>query len=327
MIIKSNNTTKTTLSQFDLLGNDEVALSKAFAFLLGSNKDCYFEFLKFLDVKHTNSDKNYFTSDIRTEKKRNEGRTDIELMCGDLYHIIVECKIRGNKLSRQRTQYLNSFNKTASKKVLCFLTQERDTNKQIANDVAIINTSWLEIIELFNSKRFSDKPLVKLFLNFATKNYKMKQLKEILIQDINSSELIRHDSFCVYRRDETFGTPLYFAPYCTRGTGHQEGISKLSKILGILTLKPSDILNFKSDLESFANKHGQVDNWIKGVQYGNDTELHTYYFLDEPLNFNTALKKDGGIEKGRGKNWIAAHIPPNRCVTFTEFIKHIPELI
>jgi hypothetical protein len=327
MIIKSNNTTKTTLSNFDLLGSDEVALSKAFAFLLGSDKDCYFEFLKFLGVKQTNSDKNYFISDIRTEKKRDEGRTDIELLCGDLYHIIIECKVRGNKLSKQRTQYLNSFNKTANKKVLCFLTQERDTNKQIAKDVAIINTSWLEIIELFNSKHFSDKPLVKSFLNFTTKNYKMKQLKEILIQDINSSELIRHNDFCVYRRDETFGTPLYFAPYCTRGTGQQEGITRLSKILGILTLKPSDISNFKSDLESFQTKLGQVDKWIKGVQYGNDKDLHTYYFLDEPLIFKTALKKDGGIKKGRGKNWIAAHIPPNRCVAFTDFIKHIPELI
>jgi hypothetical protein len=54
---------------------------------------------------------------------------------------------------------------------------------------------------------------------------------------------------------------------------------------------------------------------------------YTYYFLDEPLKFKTALKKDGGIKKGRGKNWIAAHITPNRCVTFTDFIKHIPELV
>jgi hypothetical protein len=327
MIIKNNNSTKTLLSNFDLLGSDEVALSKAFAFLLGSDQDCYFEFLKFLGVRQINNDKNYFISEIRTEKKRTEGRTDIELHCGEQYHIIIECKVRGNKLSKQRTQYLKSFNNSAIKKVLCFLTQERDTNKQIANDVSIINTSWLEIIELFNSKHFSDKPLVKAFLNFTTRNYKMKQLKEILIQDINSAELIRHDNFCVYRRGETFGTPLYFAPYCTRGTGKQEGITKLSKILGILTLKPSDISNFKSDLESFETRPGQVEKWIKGVQYGSDKDVHTYYFLDEPLIFKTALKKDSGIKKGRGKNWIAAQIPPNRCVSFTDFIKNIPELI
>lgn len=326
MIIKNNTTTKTTLSCFDLLGSDEASLSKAFAFLIGSDKDCYFEFLKFLGVRQINSEQNYFTCDIQTEKKRAEGRTDIELRCGNLYHIIIECKVRGNKLSKQRTQYLKSFNEDATKKILCFLTQERDTNKQITNDVSIINTSWLEIIELFNTKDFASKPLVKSFLNFATKNYKMKQLKEVLIQDINTSELYRHDHFGVYRRNETFGTPLYFAPYSTRGAGDQEGISKLSKILGILTLKPSDILNFKSDLEGFANQSEQVEKWIAGVQYGDDQEVHTYYFLDEPLTFKTALKKDGGKEKGRGKNWIAAQIPPNRCVSFIEFIKHIPEL-
>ncbi|CAM3784266.1 hypothetical protein FLGE108171_14965 [Flavobacterium gelidilacus] len=35
MIIKSANTQKTTLNQFDLLGQDETALSKAFAYLIG----------------------------------------------------------------------------------------------------------------------------------------------------------------------------------------------------------------------------------------------------------------------------------------------------
>ena len=33
------------------------------------------------------------------------------------------------------------------------------------------------------------------------------------------------------------------------------------------------------------------------------------------------------LEKGRGKNWIAANIPQNRCVSFSEFLKHIPELM
>jgi len=329
MIIKSRNTTKTTLSSFDLLGNDEVALAKAFAFLLSTDKDCYFEFIKFLGIRQTNSEKNFFNSDIKTEKKRIEGRTDIELEFGDLYHIIVECKVRGSKLRKQRTQYLTAFNQTAKKKILCFLTQERDTNKQIANDVSIINTSWLEIIELFNSKHFSNKPLVKSFLNFATKNYKMKYLKEILIQDLDSSEIYRYETFDVYRRDETFGTPIYFAPYFIKGTGKMVGITNLSKILGILTLKPNDILNLKSELESFANNPSQVERWIKGVQHGKDNqlEIYTYYFLDKPLKLKTALKKDSGIKKGRGKNWIAAHITPNRCVTFTDFIKHIPELV
>lgn len=329
MIIKSANTQKTTLSQFDLLGQDEVALSKAFAFLIGYDKDCYFEFLKYLGVKQKNSQENYISSDIITERHRNEGRTDIEIKNSNNYHIIIECKVNNNKLSKQRTQYLDAFEKGFNKNILCFITQERDTNKQITNNISIINTSWLEIIELFNAKKFTEKEIVKSFLNFTTRNYKMKQLKEILIQDVSIEEIERYEKFNVYGRNQTFGTPIYFAPYFTRGTGKLEGISNLSKILGILTLKPSEIDNFKSDLESFATESTQVEVWINGIKNNKDipTEIYTYYFLDEPLKFKKALRKDGGIQKGRGKDWIAAQIPPNRCVSFIDFIKHIPELM
>ena len=65
------------------------------------------------------------------------------------------------------------------------------------------------------------------------------------------------------------------------------------------------------------------------LKLGNDNKetTFTYYFLDEPLTFKSALRKDPGREKGRGKDWIAAMIPPNRCVSFIDFIKHIPELM
>lgn len=329
MIIKSQNTQKTTLSQFDLLGQDEVALSKAFAYLLGYDSECYFEFLKFIGIKQKKSVENFIKTDIITERKRTEGRTDIEIKSENDFHVIIECKVNSNKLFKQRTQYLTSFEQSSKQKIICFITQERDTNKQIANDIAIINTSWLEIIELFNSKKFIDKEIVKSFLNFSTKNYKMKQLKEILIQDVNILEINRFENYNVYGRNQTFGTPLYFAPYFTRNTGKTEGISNLSKILGILTLRPLDIENFKSDLEGFAYSLDQVDIWINGVKNGKDmpTETYTYYFLDTPLKFKRALRKDGGIQKGRGKDWIAAQIPQNRCVSFIDFIKHIPELM
>ncbi|WP_084518959.1 PD-(D/E)XK nuclease family protein [Flavobacterium gelidilacus] len=282
-----------------------------------------------MGIKQKKNDINFINADISTEKKRNEGRTDIEIKKDNDYHIIIECKVNSNKLFNQRTQYLTAFDIKAKQKVICFITQERDTNKQITNDVSIINTSWLEIIELFNTKNFINKDIVKSFLNFSTRNYKMKQLKEILIQDVNIEEIDRFENFNVYGRNQTFGTPLYFAPYFTRNTGKIEGISNLSKILGILTLRPLDIDNFKSDLEGFANNKEQVITWINGVKNGKDipTETYTYYFLDNPLKFNRPLRKDGGIQKGRGKDWIAAQIPPNRCVSFIDFVKHIPELM
>ena len=330
MILKRPETYKTTYNLLDLLGSDEVALSKAFSFLLASDSDSYFHFLRFLSIPIKNTLTNYKSASIITEKKRIEGRTDIELNQEGKYHIIIECKIGKGKAIRQRTQYLNAFDNSAQKKILCILTQERDTNKQIEKDVTIRNTSWLEIIELFNNKHLTQKPLVSDFLKFATKNYKMRELKEILIQDLSDqTEIRRFKEFGIYRRDQTFGTPIYFAPYFNRGSGEIEGITKLSRILGILTFKPDDIENFRSDLESFSINKATVDKWMNGILLGNDNKdfTYTYYFLDEPLTFKTPLRKDGGRAKGRGKDWIAAMIPPNRCVSFTDFIKHIPELM
>jgi hypothetical protein len=330
MILKRPGTHKTTYNLHDLLGSDEVALSKAFSYLLATDRDSYFYFLRFLEVPIKNTLTNYKSASIITEKKRNEGRTDIELSQEGKYHIIVECKIGKGRAIKQKTQYLTAFDSEAQTKILCILTQERDTNKQIERDVTIRNTSWLEIIELFNNKKFTQKTIVSDYLKFATKNYKMRELKEILIQDLSdATEIRRFKEFCIYRRGQTFGTPIYFAPYFNRGSEEIEGITKLSRILGILTFKPVDIENFRSDLESFTTNATTVDKWMKGIRLGNASKdfTYTYYFLDEPLTFKTPLKKDGGRKKGRGKDWIAAMIPPNRCVSFTDFIKHIPELM
>src|SRR5687768_9593377 len=144
MNLKNSNTSRTTYSQFDLLGTDEVALSKAFAYLLSYDQDCYFRFLKFLGITNQNTFNNYFKSSVTTETKRDEGRTDIELSQENKYHVIVECKIHKGKALKQRTQYLNSFNADAKRKVLCFLTQELDTKKEIPKDVIVKNTSWLD---------------------------------------------------------------------------------------------------------------------------------------------------------------------------------------
>lgn len=329
MIIKSADTVQSSLSFFDLLGKNETALAKAFAYLIAIDKDCYFEFLYFLGIKQPYNDQNFFSADIKTEKDRDEGRTDIELVSKNDFHIIIECKVNTGKVIKQRTQYLKSFNPTAKQKILCFLTQERDTNKQFQKDIQIRNTSWLEIIELYSNKKFTHKPIISTFLKFATKNYSMRELKEILIQDLKDKiEIERFQNFGVYRRDQTFGTPIYFAPYFTRGATQQEGITNLSKIVGILTLTPNDIDTFRSDLEAFSQDKKQVDNWISGVKHGNDNKdaIFTYYFLDTPLVFKSPLRKSQGNEKGTGKGWISKFVPKNRCVSFIDFIKHIPEL-
>ena len=70
----------------------------------------------------------------------------------------------------------------------------------------------------------------------------------LLVQDIgNNNEIKRFRDFQVYRRDVVFGSPLYFAPYFTKNAGQKEGegICYLSKILGILSLNPKNIENYR----------------------------------------------------------------------------------
>ncbi len=328
MEIKKTGTPKSVISLFDLLGNDETALSKAFAFVLGKEKDALKDFLKFIGVTKRITDKVFRQVRITTEYSRIEGRTDIEIEIGTDTHIIIEAKVRKNRVRQQRTQYLTAFNESAREKVLVFLTQERDSNKQIAKDVKIINTSWLDVTGLYDQKKFIDNALVFQFLRYVSKNYKMNEQKEILIQDLSDeTELKRYRQHNLYRRDQTFGTPLYFAPYFTRSANQPEGegISYLSKILGVLTIVPNEIDNYEIDLRRFKNDDEIVDKWIKGVKLNSAeiTDSLTYYFLDEPVTINENLLKDGGNKKGRGKNWIAAMIPKNRCVTFEEFVRRM----
>jgi hypothetical protein len=288
-----------------------------------------FTLLQYLGIKKKNTLKNFTQISIEIEKHRAEGRTDIEIKLDNEFHIIIESKIGGNRVTKQRTQYIKSFEENVPKKVLCFITQLRNTNKEIQEDIDIINISWFEITELFNNKRLITNDLVKDFLDFTTKNYNMNELKEILIQDLgDEKEIERFKKFHIYRRGITFGSPLYFAPYFTRKAKQEEGegIAYLSKVLGVLTLNPKNIENFEADLLRFANKEqSTVEKWKKGVLF-NDKDvdnIYTFYFLGEPLRLNSNLLKDGTKEKGRGKNWIAAMIPQNRSVTFEEFVRRM----
>lgn len=328
MKIKNIGYNRSVLNTFDLLGTDEVGLSKVFAFLLGKEPAVLYKFLHYIGVKTKFTNANYRAVTIEIERVRDEGRTDIEIKQKGKFHVIIECKVRKGKVKAQRFQYLDSFDKVPQK-ILCFITQERDFNKQIAKDVQIRNIGWLDVINLFDNKSFFNRPLVNEFLSFAIKGFKMREQKEILIQDLSDSlEIRRYREFHIYRRDITFGSPLYFSPYFTSKAKQPEGegISFLSKILGILTLTPDIIRNFEDDINRFTSDKQLVKKWIKGVELdlsSGSEDIFTYFFLAEPLKLTHPLKKDSGKRKGIGKNWISLMIPKNRCVTFEEFTKRL----
>ncbi len=331
MIIKHQQRTASHLTPLDLLGNDEKGLSKAFAFLLAKDKKTLFTFLHFLGIRTKNTRKNFLATSVEIEHFRPEGRTDIEIVHPDFFHIIVECKINKGRILHQRTQYLSAFNDVPNR-VMCFITQERDTNKQKREGIITRNVSWMDILDILEGARLTTNQTVRQFMMYAVRSYKMKTQKEILVQDLSIPlELNRYLEYSVYKRDVTFGTPLYFAPYFTRSVDEKigKGIRYLSRVLGVLTLKPLEINEYLNDLKSFSEKHEQVKKWIEGVKKGNKTYQkteHTFYFLDDPVELPASLLKDGTIKKGIGKNWIALLIPKNRCVTFAEFVRRISKI-
>ena len=50
MELKRRSTTKSNYSYLDLLGNNELAIAKAFAHLLAIEPKCYFAFLRFIGI-------------------------------------------------------------------------------------------------------------------------------------------------------------------------------------------------------------------------------------------------------------------------------------
>jgi hypothetical protein len=184
MTVKESGHPKSIVTKFDLLGTDEEALSKAFAYTISNEPDALFKFLQSIGLSYKNTESNFKDISILTENHREEGRTDIEIKLKNRFHIIIESKVRKNKVKQQRTQYLKSFDKMVKDKVLCFITQERDLNKQIANDVEIVNQSWLEITDLW-----------LILLTVCSYNISNSLFSFLKNQDIQPNQIISKTTF------------------------------------------------------------------------------------------------------------------------------------
>ncbi len=136
MRIKRQHYKGTALNRFDLLGNEEPGLSKAFAYLLAVEPSILYRFLRELGIRVKNTDSILKETTIDVERKRQEGRTDIEIRHPGKYHVIVECKVGSNRIKDQRSQYRSCFG-NEPQKVLCFITQERDCNREISTGISI----------------------------------------------------------------------------------------------------------------------------------------------------------------------------------------------
>jgi hypothetical protein len=145
MILKHPECAASHLTPLDLLGDDETTLSKAFAYVLAKERSSLFVFLRYIGVRVKNTDANYLATTVEIEHSRSEGRTDIEILNPWSYHIIVECKVNAGKVSAQRTQYLKCF-QDVPHRVMCFITQVRDTNTQKHSGITTRHLSWLDCV-------------------------------------------------------------------------------------------------------------------------------------------------------------------------------------
>lgn len=326
MIIKETGAIKTHLNFFYLFGNKETGLTKAFAYILSANQLLLFSFLRELGIHISNTERNFSNIEISIERKRIEGRTDIELLYKNKFHVIIEAKVGNNKVLQQKTQYLSSF-EDVPQKVLCFISQINEYRKIDTKEINIKNLNWLQIDSFIDEKKYLDDILVRNFQLYLRRFFKMKAQKEILVQDLsNQNDMKIYKNFDVYRQAVIFGSPLYFAPYFTKPSNQPEGegIAYISKVLGIISCKTKDLPAFKEDLLNFCeNDKNKVDKWLKGISLFNDNNESTFFFLDDKVKLPKNLLKDGTRGKGRGIDWIAAKIPKNRCVSFEEFIKHM----
>ena len=316
------------MSVFSLLGNDENALSSSFAYILSKDMNVYFNFMRLLGLNYKLSKTHYAGVIITIQKHRAEGFTDIEIQYNDEYHIIIECKIHNNKVKSQREQYLKSFKEdNAQKKILVFLTQLKENFSLFPEGIITKYLTWEDILGMLYEKKVSNNDIYMEFVKFVERGYKMTSfIKEILVQDVGDKEQILNfkENF-IYRRPESAGRPLYFAPYFTRQSGETEGIIFISKILGVLTIKPRMLKQIEDDLKSLATKDDGFDEdlilgWTKGIrEEKNDKEL-TFYFLDKPIKLKKPVLKSKTSES---KGWIGGLIPRNRSITFQSLIEHM----
>lgn len=343
-ILKKEGSSRSYKNIFDLLGYNENSLSKVFAYLLSNNRSFFYNFLKRTGLNIRNSKSNYQEVKIEIQKKRKEGITDIEIF-GRIdnykkYHIIIECKIKKNKVVDQREQYLNSFNCLEdSSNLLVFITTDLEVfklNLSLTKNIKIYKLTWLDVFsEIYSSKLKNDKLIIDI-KKYIEGGYNMNNyIKEILVQDLgNATEIKRFLEYNVYRRPESAGNPLYFAPYFTRGNYEYEGIKYVSKILGVLTIPTNSKIDVIDDLNSFIkfseldehNKKKLVAKWILGIKLENnidkksDFKEQTYYFLDDSITLPGICRKK---ELNKSKGWIGGAIPKNRVVSFKALIENM----
>lgn len=316
--MKTIKSPKIEYSIFDLLGKNEMALSQAFAHLLASDKVVFDHFFKkALGEKYLKKG-SFANAEIGLEKyHKDDGRTDIEINT-EHYHVIIEVKIKNNPITfHQNIQYLSRFELEHKSNHFVAISNIPSLLSDSTQNIKFHYKSWIEIFQILQSIQNPSELLNQFFL-FYERNYFKMQQKEILVQDLANPKDIRllEDSL-MYKRDKVIGTPLYFAPYFTIGSGIESGINRLYRVLAVFFAKTSEE-NWLTKTIDYLDKNVELQNvdsqilekWKNGLQTIEKSEGgFNFYFLDEPVTLPFK------VIKGKG---IMNQIPKNYSITFKE---------
>ncbi len=268
---------------FDLIGNDENALTKSLAFQCLHHRNTVLKaVLSLFDIKRMSSDK---LKNVKIEVQVHEGKegiTDIEFELEDEFIVILEAKLDASAPTDWKEQ-LHRYHsvlvgKQYSTKKLIFVSDTIQTdNKEFSGLIDGIERrwiSWKDIYEkLIKLKEMYDTIINRQFMQFFKE---MLTVKEIIIIPIGSRrgelnpiiewKIIENEHFC--RKSKKPMEAQYIAFYTEK-----KGIEKMAKLeVPYTRIKRREL------------------NKIMSKYYGTEN-----FYSDKPLDVDVYLLKFGKI--------------------------------
>ena len=271
--IKNDNSTRPSLNRFELVGDNENALSKSFAYILSMNSKFLESFFKLLNVKYSVSDFSSTEIKIQITSETDKGITDVEIISPDHY-VIIECKIGEATVSKeQQEKYVERFTIQKKKEnVFCMITGTRNNFAYAPKNklYRVENLTWHDILYLittdFETKcNDTDKQCLIDFENFLTKGNYMRTQNEILIQDLGNPDKIElFEKYHIYNQgDIKLVFPLYFAPYYSK-KNETPGVNYIASVKYARKCTKQEMLQELDELED--KKSENYELWKRGLQ-------------------------------------------------------------
>ncbi len=229
---------------FELIGNLELGLTKATAFMLRYNRKLLKVFLKEVGIRSRAPSGIQVDIEVPDE----HGRTDVEVKHEQLFHLVIEGKVGGNlPSSDQLRRYASKISPFKGEKRLCIITEvdSRDwlLNELFKNERFFEGLSQREVC-IFTWQELHEKFFNRIDLNDELNRQYEDYLEEMIMQ--NEILVVSADPDLTYGKEDadffrhhlywyTTGTIKkrhnYIALYLPSAFGAEQGIHEIAKIL------------------------------------------------------------------------------------------------